>query len=145
MKFDHLRGTPGSRNRLAAQVWEGARVEADPAVVPELADVDERAISAQFGDDFARAVLALSPGGWHGPVASSFGLHLVRVGARQEARARPFEAVREKLVAEWHRRRDDKAKADYFAGLLRKYDVQVSEGVRPLHGSALDALREPPK
>ena len=40
MKFDHLRGTPGSRNRLAAQVWEGARVEADPAVVPELADVD---------------------------------------------------------------------------------------------------------
>ena len=38
-KFDHLRGTPGSRSRLAAQVWEGARVEADPAEVPEPSDV----------------------------------------------------------------------------------------------------------
>ena len=38
-KFDHLRGVPGSRSRLAAQVWEGARVEADPATVPEPSDV----------------------------------------------------------------------------------------------------------
>ena len=38
-KFDHLRGVPGSRDRLAAQVWEGARVEAGPAAVPEAADV----------------------------------------------------------------------------------------------------------
>jgi NADH-quinone oxidoreductase subunit E len=38
-KFDHLRGVPGSRNRLAAQVWEGARVEEEAAVVPEPADV----------------------------------------------------------------------------------------------------------
>ena len=38
-KFDHLRGTPGSRSRLAAQVWEGARVGADPAVVPESHEV----------------------------------------------------------------------------------------------------------
>jgi NADH:ubiquinone oxidoreductase subunit E len=38
-KFDHLRGVPGSRSRLAAQVWEGARVGADPAEVPEPSDV----------------------------------------------------------------------------------------------------------
>ena len=34
-KFDHLRGTPGSRGRLAAQVWEGAKVGAPPAAIPE--------------------------------------------------------------------------------------------------------------
>jgi len=38
-KFDHLRGVPGSRSRLAAQVWEGAKVGADPAVVPESHEV----------------------------------------------------------------------------------------------------------
>ena len=38
-KFDHLRGVPGSRSRLAAQVWEGARVELPPADVPEPSDV----------------------------------------------------------------------------------------------------------
>jgi NADH:ubiquinone oxidoreductase subunit E len=39
-RFDHLRGVPGSRDRLAAQVWEGARVERGPAEVPEPADVE---------------------------------------------------------------------------------------------------------
>ena len=39
-KFDHLRGIPGSRDSLAAQVWEGARVEAGPAEVPEPSDVE---------------------------------------------------------------------------------------------------------
>jgi NADH:ubiquinone oxidoreductase subunit E len=34
-KFDHLRGVPGSRNRLAAQVWEGAKVGSPAAEVPE--------------------------------------------------------------------------------------------------------------
>jgi NADH-quinone oxidoreductase subunit E len=39
-KFDHLRGVPGSRNRLAAQVWEGARVGASPIEVPEPDEVE---------------------------------------------------------------------------------------------------------
>jgi NADH-quinone oxidoreductase subunit E len=44
-KFDHLRGVPGSRNRLAAQVWEGAKVGAAPAEVPE---PDETGVSADL-------------------------------------------------------------------------------------------------
>lgn len=39
MKLDHLRGTPGSRSRLEAQVWDGVEVTADPAQIPELAEV----------------------------------------------------------------------------------------------------------
>ena len=38
-KFDHLRGVPGSRSRLAAQVWEGAKVGAPAAEIPELDQV----------------------------------------------------------------------------------------------------------
>src|SRR5262249_16899001 len=34
------RGVPGSRNRLAAQVWEGAKVGADPAEIPESHEVE---------------------------------------------------------------------------------------------------------
>jgi NADH-quinone oxidoreductase subunit E len=40
VKFDHLRGTPGARSRLEAQVWDGVEVEADPAEVPDLAEVE---------------------------------------------------------------------------------------------------------
>lgn len=44
-KFDHLRGVPGARNRLAAQVWEGAKVGAEPAEIPE---PDQTGISAEL-------------------------------------------------------------------------------------------------
>ena len=40
MKLDHLRGSPGSRSRLQAQVWDGVDVAADPAEIPELHQVD---------------------------------------------------------------------------------------------------------
>jgi NADH-quinone oxidoreductase subunit E len=51
VKFDHLRGTPGSRSRLEAQVWDGVEVAADPAVVPELSEVD---VSPQLKDTIER-------------------------------------------------------------------------------------------
>jgi NADH:ubiquinone oxidoreductase subunit E len=53
VKLDHLRGTPGSRSRLEAQVWDGVEVDADPAEIPELAEVNvpphlEETIRAQI-------------------------------------------------------------------------------------------------
>jgi NADH-quinone oxidoreductase subunit E len=50
-KFDHLRGVPGSRNRLAAQVWEGAKVGAEPAKVPE---PDETGVSPALRAEIER-------------------------------------------------------------------------------------------
>ena len=134
-----------AKRTLAKLEREGARADpsqlGDPSLLPAtLADADQRAISGSFGDDFAKAVLALSSGEWHGPIESSYGLHLVRVTARREPRARPYEIVREELSTEWHRDQAEKAKAEYFAGLLRKYDVQVSPAVRPLLGPTLSAL-----
>jgi NADH:ubiquinone oxidoreductase subunit E len=49
--FDHLRGVPGARNRLAAQVWEGATVGAEPAKVPE---PDETSVSAELRAEIER-------------------------------------------------------------------------------------------
>ncbi len=114
----------------------------DRSLLPgELVDADEQAISSQFGAEFARAVAALAPGAWQGPIESGFGLHLVRVTARQETRPRSFEEARTELVAEWRREREAKAKEVYFAGLLRKYDVQVAASVQALLGPALVAVR----
>ena len=48
---------------------------------------DMQAVAGLFGAPFANAVFALHPGTWHGPIASSFGLHLVRVTAATPARS----------------------------------------------------------
>ena len=43
-------------------------------------------IARQFGDTFSKAIDGLSPDQWHGPIASSFGVHLVFVSERTEGR-----------------------------------------------------------
>jgi NADH-quinone oxidoreductase subunit E len=47
-KFDHLRGVPGSRSRLASQVWEGAKVGAPAAEIPE---PDEVPVPAELREE----------------------------------------------------------------------------------------------
>jgi NADH-quinone oxidoreductase subunit E len=81
MKLDHLRGTPGSRTRLQSQVWDGARVEADPAAVPDRAQVEvppglREAIEqqmAKYPDRHSAAIpalkLAQAEHGWLSPQA----------------------------------------------------------------------------
>jgi hypothetical protein len=54
-------------------------------------------IAGRFGADFAGAVFAAPLGAWSGPVASSYGLHLVLVREREAPRALAFEEVRETI------------------------------------------------
>ncbi len=114
----------------------------DASLLPqELTDADEAQIANQFGTDFARAVGAIAPGAWHGPIQSEFGVHLVLVTARDEGRTRAFEEVQSELKEEWQREQAVSAKNSYFAGLLRKYDVQATEKVQHLLGPALSLLK----
>jgi hypothetical protein len=95
---------------------------------------DERAVTSQLGAGFARAVFALEPGRWQGPIESSYGTHLVRVGAKQPAKAQTFEEARDAVIALWRERRERSAREEYFAKLLEKYDVAVDEDVKALLG-----------
>ena len=114
----------------------------DSSLLPnELQDADEQTISGVFGAEFAKAVMTLAPGEWHGPVESAFGLHLVRVTARRDSQPRPFEAIRGSLVVEWQRRSEIAAKDAYFKALLERYDVVATDNVRPLIDPALATLR----
>jgi hypothetical protein len=113
----------------------------DPSLLPaEVVAADEREIAGQFGAEFVRAIAELPLDVWRGPIPSAFGLHLVRVTAREQARPRSFDDVRDELVAEWHREREEEAEAAYFAGLLRQYDIRVDDNLRPLLAPALAAV-----
>jgi hypothetical protein len=82
-------------------------------------------ISREFGEDFARAVFALEPGHWQGPLKSGFGLHLIRVSESSHGRERPFESVRGEVLDAWtteHRRR---ANEESYERLRGKYDIRI--------------------
>jgi hypothetical protein len=100
---------------------------------------DAQTVANLFGRDFADKAFALAPGRWHGPVASAYGFHLVKIGERQAAQPRPFDEVRANVLGDWHRDQSISANERFFAMLLKKYDVVMDESIKP----SLAALVEP--
>ena len=82
-------------------------------------------IGRNFGGDVAAALEAGAVGRWSGPVPSTYGLHLLRVDARTEARLPPFEELRPALRAEWVAQRRREALDVFVAGLVSRYAVTV--------------------
>jgi parvulin-like peptidyl-prolyl isomerase len=122
------RGLDDLKTHHAADLGDPSMLERD------YAQVDEQMVASALGPELAHRVFALAPGQWHGPLASSYGFHLVRVDEQRAAQARPFEQVRTQVLDEWHRVQQEKASAQFFAGLLKKYHVVVEGGLKPLIG-----------
>jgi hypothetical protein len=96
-----------ARSLLAELVAQGVAPEAaagrgDPFLLPaELPLSSVRALSARLGPEFARGVRDLPIGRWSGPVASSYGLHLVWVHEREPGATPPLPELRRELRAAW--------------------------------------------
>ncbi len=54
-----------------------------------------------FGPSFARALLALAPGGWQGPIESGYGWHLVLVESSTPARLPELDEVEGAVRNAW--------------------------------------------
>ena len=93
--------------------------ETPAPVQPELQT--EQGLQADFGSDFATAVMALRPGSWSEPIPSDYGHHLVWVHEFQEARVQPLAAVRDqveqallqKLADDWLKLRLRELRAEF--------------------------------
>jgi len=139
--FSRERREDAAKDAGAALAKLSAAAPPDPAALgdrllldAEFAGVDQGAVAGAFGSDFARAVFALEPGGWHGPIASGYGVHLVRVARAEPARRREFAEVRAQVLEHWREERQRESEARFFAALLEKYDVVIDERVKPLVG-----------
>lgn len=107
----------------------------DPSMLERDHDqADVQAVTSQFGDAFSREVFGLETGQWHGPVASTYGHHLVRINSRQAAQPLPYEAAREQVLENWQREQQTRSSQRFFAELLTKYDVVVDDSVKGLVG-----------
>jgi len=84
-------------------------------------------VAKQFGEKFAAKLGEISPGPWHGPVESGYGVHLVFVKERKEGRMPELAEVREQVVREWAdaRRREDNEQ--FFQNLLKHYTVTIEQ------------------
>ena len=84
-----------------------------------------------FGPPFAQAVLALTPGSWHGPIESGYGWHLVWVDSITPGRVPAFEEVEPDVKAEWMAERRADAKRKAFEAMRARYEVVLPAGRKP--------------
>ncbi|MUV15733.1 peptidyl-prolyl cis-trans isomerase [Noviluteimonas gilva] len=104
---------------------EGA-VPGDVTLLP--AHVDAMAaddLVTSFGSAFVHALDRAPIGEWSGPIASSFGTHLVRLNARTPARLPPLADVREEVERDWLRDRTRRADRAYLAALRKHYKIEL--------------------
>lgn len=90
-------------------------------------NIDRARIAADFGDEFAAALAGLKPGNWTGPVASGFGLHLVRIRAVQASAKPRLADVRQKLENDWRAQTVKDREAKAYQALLDGYTVKIAK------------------
>jgi len=122
--------TPADVDRMLADLAAGA----DPQhlglrtmLPPTLEDAAAQAVDAGFGAGFYAALSEQALDVWGGPVPSGFGVHLVRITAREPARLPDLADVRDAVEAGW---RTDKGKelADRQYALMRDgYKISIQD------------------
>lgn len=85
----------------------------------------EHGVSRLFGQQFAEKIFELPVGAWHGPVVSGYGLHLVYVDAKSEAKASTLDEVRNKVRDEWLAQQRRKLDQVFYSELRKRYDIVV--------------------
>jgi parvulin-like peptidyl-prolyl isomerase len=90
----------------------------------------EQGVARLLGNDFAGQLFGLPVGAWQGPVASGYGLHLVRIDSKSSARQPQLDAVRDRVRDEWlseQRRTLDEA---FYSELRKRYEITVESSAR---------------
>lgn len=146
-----------SHDRHGDAAAEAARLRAlidagsDPAALgdpflrgAQLGPSSESEIAGVFGAGFAARVQALPEGQWSPPLPSSFGLHLVRVEAREPSRPAALDEVRDRVVEAVRERRREEALARAVARLRTRYGVEIAPealATTERAGSSVDGTR----
>lgn len=146
ISFSHVYLSPDRRaegiENAAANVLQQLRRESsepdpstlgDPFLLGHRFDsvpLDE--IATQFGEPFADALAESTLGGWHGPVVSGFGVHLVRVSERTEGRLPSLAEARHAVRREWEHARRSEVNEALYHELLKRYTVTVEALTPPV-------------
>jgi hypothetical protein len=98
----------------------------DPFLLPSsFSNRSVSEIQRDFGPQFAEAVWELAAAHWHGPVASSYGVHVVRVYQRSEAMMPEFGELRDRLKTDMLAARQQELAGKAYDKLRERYRVFV--------------------
>lgn len=89
-------------------------------------------LTRHFGRSFVDELRTLELGVWHAPVLSGYGVHVVRIAEVVVASPPEFDAVAERVRADWMQSQRDALNAQYRDSLMTAYEIEVEEVSVPL-------------
>ncbi|HMN43744.1 MAG TPA: peptidylprolyl isomerase [Povalibacter sp.] len=88
-------------------------------------DTDTAEIDRTIGADFTAQLQPLALDTWHGPLRSSYGLHLVLITAKQPALPASFDEVRDVLARDWSDEQRRLSDERGYRAMRERYSVRV--------------------
>jgi peptidyl-prolyl cis-trans isomerase C len=136
VSFDQVFFSPGSRGDVleadAAAGLAALRAGRPAAEVGDRTplresydDAPREQVAVLFGDELADALFSASPGEWTGPFRSDFGLHVVRLRGRSDARLPPYEEIAARVAEEFGAQRRRAANERAYQEMRARYDVVI--------------------
>ena len=110
-------------NNGASPETEGDRT----LLAPEFFQATQFEITRLFGDSFAQQIVLLEPGGWSGPLFSSYGGHLIKVSAKQEGRFPELSEVRKQVERDYMVERRQELKDITYRKLREGYEILIEK------------------
>jgi len=80
-------------------------------------------IARQFGPQFARALVGVTPGVWAGPLASGYGWHVVFAESVTPQRIPDYEDIEADVKTAWVEDRRNEVRARMYAAMRARYEV----------------------
>lgn len=100
--------------------------DGDPTLLPPSMSLSDRQeVAGLFGDEFAAAIADLPKGEWQGPVASTFGLHLVRITGKVPGLQPALSDIRPQVEREWRNNLKEDLARQRLDDLLKRYPVTI--------------------
>ena len=88
-------------------------------------DISDREVAAVLGTAFARELTRAPVGEWHGPIESAYGVHVVLLENREEARLPPLAEIRDRVRGDLVDQRRTEANETVYRRLRERYAIHV--------------------
>jgi parvulin-like peptidyl-prolyl cis-trans isomerase-like protein len=106
----------------------GKAIEGDTTLLPhEMNSAGATEVARVFGNEFVEGLRTTTIGGWHGPMRSDFGVHLVELTERRDGGRAALNDVRAQVERDLLRARTEDAKAAVYERLRANYSVRIDD------------------
>ena len=119
----HDKALAGAKAALAGNPADWRKFGEPSMLGDSYASQSPTEITSAFGKAFTDKLVTILPGMWNGPIESAYGLHLVRVAARQPSKIADFDTVKQDVLNDYLTDQRRAARDRYYKKLLERYRV----------------------